>query len=352
MRLLRLGILWVVGSGFIACSPGVYKVTDKFESVSTPPVPDYTKASHWAALPDKRDAADSLPKGIDLKDKQAIADADVFFIYPTIFTGEPANNYRWNADVNDEKLNKEIQSSTILNQASVFNGSCKVYAPYYRQAHLYAFYTTDQTEAKKALDLAYLDVKAAFDVYLNQFNNGRPIVIASHSQGSYHAERLLKDYFDGKPLREKLVAAYLIGRAVKPDAFTTIRPSEKPDEVGVWSSWNTFAKKHYPKNYERYFKEAQSTNPLLWNSSETFASKELNKGGVGPKFTYYPQLADAQNHAGMLWINKPYIKGRAFIRTKRWHYADINLFYMNIRENVELRIQRYLQQNRSPEGNK
>lgn len=352
MKLSGLLIMLVLGALITACSSGVYKVTDKFESVSAPPPPDYTNAFHWAALPDKPDAADSLPNGIDLKNQQAIAEADVFFIHPTIFTGEPTNGYRWNADVNDAKLNKEIQASTILNQATAFNGSCKVYAPYYRQAHLYAFYTNDQTEAKKALDLAYEDVKTAFETYLNRFNNGRPIVIASHSQGSYHAERLLKDYFDGKPLREKLVAAYLIGRAVKPDAFTTIRPSEKPDEVGVWSSWNTFAKNHYPKNYERYFKAAQSTNPLLWNSSESFASKELSKGGVGPKFTYYPHLADTQNHAGMLWINKPYIKGRAFIRTKRWHYADINLFYMNIRENVELRIQRYLEQNGTAQSEK
>jgi hypothetical protein len=352
MKFFGFSIAWLTGILLTACSPGVYKVTDKFESVAVPPQPDYTNFSNWAALPNKRDAADSLPKGIVLKDQQASARADVFFIHPTIFTDEPTNTYRWNADVNDQKLNNEIQLSTILNQATTFNGSCKVYAPYYRQAHLYAFYTDDQTEAKKALDLAYQDVKAAFEFYLTNYNIGRPIVIASHSQGSYHAERLLKEYFDGTALQEKLVAAYLIGRAIKPDAFTTIRPSEKPDEVGVWSSWNTFARNHYPKNYERYFKDAQSTNPLLWNSSETFASKELNKGGVGPKFTYYPQLADAQNHVGMLWINKPYIKGRAFIRTKRWHYADINLFYMNIRENVELRIEQYLEHNSTAEAEK
>jgi Protein of unknown function (DUF3089) len=344
MQLSR--ILSGLGFGIMltACSPGIYQVTDKFESVPTPHPPDYNNVFHWAALPNKIDAADSLPKGIKLEDKQSIADADVFFIHPTIFTDKPVNQYRWNADVNDGELNKKIQLSTILNQASVFNGSCKIYAPYYRQAHLYAFYTPNQDEAKKALELAYQDVKAAFQFYLDRFNHGRPIVIASHSQGSYHAERLLIDFFDGKPLEKKLVAAYLIGRAIKPNAFSTIRPTEKPEDVGVWASWNTYAQNHYPKNYKLYFEGAQSTNPLLWNSSSDFASKELNKGGVGPKFTFYPQLADAQNHDGMLWINKPYIKGRAFIRTKRWHYADINLFYMNIRENVAIRIANFSQQ--------
>jgi hypothetical protein len=328
-----------------ACSEKIYSVTEDFNTSSVPPVPDYTKQQHWASLPNKIDAADSVPKKSNISEMQSSAKADVFFVYPTIFTGKPNNVYHWNADVNDEKLNRQIQLGTILNQASVFNGTCRVYAPYYRQAHLYAFYTSNQDEGAKALDLAYQDVKAAFEYYLAHFNQGRPIVIASHSQGSYHAERLLKDFFDGKELKRKLVAAYLVGRAIPPDAFATIRPGEKPDETGVWASWNTFARDYYPNNYNQYFKESLSTNPLLWNSGEVFASKELNKGGVGPHFTYAPQLADAQNHAGMLWINKPYIKGRIFLRTRRWHYADINLFYMNLRENVALRVEKFIQIN-------
>jgi len=328
-----------------ACSSKIFVVEGSFHDSPIPPLPDYSNVAHWASLPGKADAADSIPKKTTLSDLQTRAKADVFFIYPTIFTGKPNNPYRWNADVNDEKLNLEIQNGTILNQASVFNGSCRIYAPYYRQAHLFAFYTDYPEEGKKALELAYQDVKSAFIYYLDHYNQGRPIVIASHSQGSYHAERLLKDFFDGKELRERLVAAYLIGRAIKPDAFATIHPSEKPDEIAVWASWNTFARDYFPKNYDMFFKESLSTNPLLWNSSGTFAPKELNLGGVGPHFTFASQLADAQNHDGMLWINKPYIKGRMFLRTKRWHYADINLFYMNLRENVALRVEKYLQLN-------
>jgi hypothetical protein len=47
----------------------------------------------------------------------------------------------WNADVNDADMNQKVDESTILNQASVFNGSCRVYAPRYRQAHYHAFVT-------------------------------------------------------------------------------------------------------------------------------------------------------------------------------------------------------------------
>ncbi len=323
-----------------ACARQTF-VEGNFTSSAVPPVPDYSQTSCWASLPGKKDAADSIPGGTTLSDLQSTALADVFFVHPTTFIGKPANAYRWNADVNDAALNHQTQITTILNQASIFNGSCRIYAPYYRQAHLYAFYTPDRQDRESALNLAYEDVRTAFEYYLAHYHDGRPIVIASHSQGSYHCERLLKDYFDGKELKKKLVMAYIIGRGILPDAFATIRPTERPDDTGVWASWNTFARDFYPEDYERYFKNALSTNPLLWNSSEDFASRNLNRGGVGPHFTYVPNAVDAQNHQGLLWVSKPYIKGRAFIRTKRWHRADLNLFYMNIRENVALRIDKY-----------
>lgn len=323
------------------CSSKQFVLKVNYHDSPVPASPDYSNPDHWASLPDKVDAADSVPKKSGLKNLQFSATADVFFIHPTTFTGAPENQYQWNADVNDTALHRKTQLSTILNQASIFNGSCRVFAPYYRQAHLYSFYTLDKEDSKNALELAYTDVKRAFEYYLAHYNKGRPIVIASHSQGSVHADKLLKEFFDGKELQKKLVVAYLVGRAISPDAFTYIRPTEKPDEVGVWASWNTFAKGFYPESYDRYFKGALSTNPMLWNSSEAFAPRELNTGGVGWHFTFVPHAVDAQNHQSLLWINKPYVKGRMFLRTKTWHRADMNLFYMNIRENVALRIETY-----------
>ncbi len=330
-----------------ACNKNMYVVKDTFESSPIPVIPDYSNPAHWASLPDKADAADSIPKKSNLINLQSTAKADVFFVHPTIFTDEPHNQFHWNADVNDAGLNHQTQTTAILNQASIFNGSCRIYAPYYRQAHLYAFYTPAKEDGAKALDLAYQDVKSAFEYYLTYFNKDRPIIIASHSQGSYHCERLLKDYFDGKELQKKLVVAYLAGRAIRPDAFPHIFPTQNPDETGVWASWNTWARGYYPNDYERYFRKSLSTNPLLWNSSEDFAPKELNHGGVALHFTYAPNIVDAQNHQGILWINKPYFKGRWLIRTKRWHRADMNFFYVNIRENVALRIEKFLQSSKS-----
>lgn len=324
------------------CSKKIQIVSTPYDANAHPAPPDYSKSEHWASLPGKKDAADSVPLNSSLHDKQSTAQADVFFVYPTIYTGKLQARYPWNADLNNVELTKDIQRSSILNQASIFNGSCRVYAPYYRQAHLYSFYTTDKEDASLALNLAYEDVKSAFQFYLDHYNQGRPIVIASHSQGSYHTMRLLQDFFDGKPLGKQLVIAYLVGRAISRDAFETIKPSKAPEEIGVWASWNTFSRDYKPATYDSYYREALSTNPLLWNSSEEFASKELNSGGVGLKFTMVPHLADAQNHANLLWINKPYVKGRGLLRTKVWHRADMNLFYNSIRNNVALRIENFI----------
>src|SRR5258706_533076 len=82
---------------------------------------------------------------------------------------------------------------------------------FYWQAHLRAYYTTDTARALAAFELAYQDIKTAFQYYLDHYNNGRPIIIASHSQGSSHAQRLLKEFFENGPLKNRLVAAYVIG---------------------------------------------------------------------------------------------------------------------------------------------
>ena len=325
------------------CGKKIYIVSASFDKVATPPPPDYSRKDHWASLPDKKDAADSIPLKSDLYDEQATASADVFFVYPTIFTQKPMGPYVWNADVNDAAIMRKIQEGTILNQASIFNGACRVYSPYYRQAHLSAFYTTQLDDASHALNLAYEDVKKAFQYYLDHYNSGRPIVIASHSQGSYHTMRLLKDFFDGKELQKQLVMAYLVGRAIPQDAFAYIKPCFDEAGTGVWASWNTFSRDYTPKNYEKYYLKALSINPLLWNAAEEFAPKEMNHGGVGLKFTMVPRLADAQNHSNLLWINKPYVNGRNLLRTKIWHRADMNLFYMNIRENVALRVKVFVE---------
>ncbi len=338
---MRFLIFLMLSSFLLSCRKGPTVLKTHFDSANIPPGVDYSKASSWAALPDVHDLADSIPQNLGLIDGQKDAKADVFFIHPTIYTYPPKNKYIWNADVNDQDLNQKTDLSTILNQASAFNGSCKVFAPRYRQAHYYSFITANKEDSQLALDLAYTDVKMAFEYYLEHKNNGRPIIIASHSQGTLHAKRLIKEYFDGTALQNKLIMAYLVGIAVQPEAFNNFRPSQNASQIGCFATWNTFAKGFYPKWYENGLSKSVCTNPLTWSSTGEYAPFSKNLGGIGPKFKFYPQLIDAQANHGILWVTKPKIPGSFFVRKKIWHVADINFYWMNIRENTATRIENY-----------
>ena len=312
-----------------------------FTQQARPAAPDYSDPSGWAALPELEDKADWTPAP-DLPDQQAEAEVDVFFLHPTIYIGNKGEK-NWNGPIDDPKLNKKTDNSTIQYQASVFNGAAKVYAPRYRQAHLHSYYAhEDSTSALKAFDLAYADAKRAFEYYLENYNQGRPIIIASHSQGTTHAKTLLKEFFDGKPLQEQLVAAYIIGIAVEANFFESIPPCESPEQVSCFCTWRSFKYGYLPRWFEPN-SNVVATNPLLWETSSIPAPKELSLGLVVPSYDgYFPQRVDAQVHDGLLWVHKPKFPGSFLFRRRNFHIADYNLFYVDIRENARVRVEAFL----------
>jgi hypothetical protein len=309
----------------------------RFDQEPVAPAPNYAQADAWAALPDKKDNADRVPDATLLKDQQASADIDVFFLHPTTYT-YGKGNIHWNGDLRDNTLNDKTDKGTILNQASIFNGVGKVYAPRYRQAHIEAFWTTDTASANRAFEIAYSDIKAAFEYFLNHYNKSRPIMIASHSQGTKHAERLLREYFDEKPLQRRLVAAYIVGLPVSKRAFKTILPCETPEQTSCFCSWRTFERGFYPAIHKKD-NDIVVTNPLTWKMDTVYAPATLNQGSVFLKFNkLQTNMVDAQVHDGILWIKKPSFTGSSLIRTHNYHMGDYNLFYMNIRENAKNRV--------------
>jgi hypothetical protein len=313
-----------------------------FSASGTPLAPDYAQASSWAALPNRADPADRVPSPT-LADEQANAPADVFFVHPTTYTDQPTGPQPWNADITDAKLNQKTDESTILNQASLFNGAGRVYAPRYRQAHIRAYYATEQAVAKQVFELAYQDVKRAFEYYLAHYNQGRPIILAGHSQGTQHARRLLAELFDGQPLAQQLVVAYLVGMPVPAEAFRGIPLCQSATQTGCFCTWNTYATGHYPHNHASYLAKAAVTNPLTWTTDDQLADRSLNQGGVGRNFKFYANgFIDAQVNQGMLWVHKPRIAGRALVNIKNWHVADYNFFYANVRQNARARVAKYL----------
>jgi hypothetical protein len=59
----------------------------------------------------------------------------------------------------------------------------------------------------QALELAYGDVKKAFEHFISHLCvDGRPFIVAAHSQGTRMVARLLAECVEGTPLVERLVA--------------------------------------------------------------------------------------------------------------------------------------------------
>ena len=312
--------------------------TQSFSSKNVPTVPDYNQESSWAVLPTTY--AETL-NTYATTNTEALK-ADVFYVYPTLITDK--KDKRWNVPIDDKKQYDYIINYAVKNQASPFATSGKIYVPIYRQAHIRS-YSLYNKGGKQAFEIAYADVKKAFEVYLEKYNKGRPIIIASHSQGTTHTKQLLKDFFDEKPLQKRLIAAYIPGMGINPNEFKTIQPMTTPTETGGFVSWNTRKKGTYPKN-KTAFNGAVTTNPITWNTSKT-TQLDQHKGFLYSNGKLYSKALKIQIVDGMVWSTNPKFPLRIFMSFMRnYHVGDINLFWQDIRENAELRTRNWFEKNR------
>ncbi len=326
--------------------------------------PDYGHREFWAALPGMEDPADLVPDGIAPL-LQGRAEVDTFFIHPTGFLKSSS----WTSPLDKHSATEENTVWMMANQASAFNGCCDVYAPRYREATIFAYMqSADKRDA--VLDFAYEDVKRAFIFYLEHDNHGRPFIIASHSQGTHLAQRLLSDVIDQSDLYQRMVAAYMIGAYVIPispawlSSLKQIKPCQSATDLHCVIHWDTAAQGTDP--IERPA-ASLCTNPLTWQVSETAAGPELNEGAVVPAGKYNldfgktedlatgqqlvelsaPQVArtGAQCRDGTLFVANQ--SGSAFLAMRsdnngNYHGLDYALFYMNIRNNAILRAQTFI----------
>ncbi len=329
---------------FASCAQNNYtKMSPIYEKEALSEVPDYSQLAYWAAHPDKKDPSDSVPAALQ-NQYQPTKKVDVFFVYPTSYL-DPAMPYGWNASLKDLKTNIYTDYSSILYQASVFNEVGAIYAPRYRQAHIKSYSPVNHEDTVKAIaafELAYQDVKKAFEYYLEHYNHGNPIIIASHSQGSTHTIRILKEYFDGKPLAKKLVAAYVVGMALNPATYTQLKACEKPNQTGCILAWRTFMEGYQAPFVDKEKFKSIVTNPLSWSATDTQVDRKMNEGTILYNFNkLIPSVAGAINHEGVLWTPKPHFMGSFLIKTKNYHIADFNFYYKSIRDNAATRVNAY-----------
>ena len=207
-----------------------------------PPLPyNYAEPASWAAFPGMASPAELVPAGeVLLPDEERCADC--FFVHPTGFFG----TCNWNAPPDDEQAN-ERTGLMMGGQASAFTSACRVYAPKYRQAAI-AAYGLPTEQARIVFGTAYSDVAAAFRHYIAEYNNGRPFILASHSQGGHHMQRLLADELEAKwaTLGSRFIACYMIGSRIPEERITKtyrhLKLCQSPIETGVVIGWDTVSK--------------------------------------------------------------------------------------------------------------
>jgi hypothetical protein len=302
--------------------------------------PNYSDKDSWAVLPE------NIPDEISIFNiDENKKEADVFYIYPTLIDSK--NQREWNSDIWNEDIRNDVINRPVKYQASAWLDAGNLYVPYYRQAHIRVFNDKFRVDGDKALNLAYNDIKEAFTYYLENFNNDKPFIIASHSQGTVHAKRLIAEFIDGKELQKKLIAAYLVGIKVFEDEFKNIKPMNSANETGGFVTWNTFKFNKYPRkdNYENWFKGGVTTNPITWDDSKE-TKKDLHKGLLYRDLKIFSQNIDIKLIDGIVWSTVPNVPGKILLKTVRsYHFADINLFWVDIKENAKLRVDQWFKKN-------
>lgn len=125
---------------------------------------------------------------------------DCFYVYPTVSDDTTLNS--------DLVPDNEIRVTEL--QAARFNQVCKVYAPVYHSVTAGGLSDSPPGNFDEVWELAYQDVLDAWRHYLANDNNGRPVVILAHSQGSFHVVRLLREEIDPIPQQRALIASAII----------------------------------------------------------------------------------------------------------------------------------------------
>lgn len=357
-----------------------------FHENYAPAPPNYTSPQSWAAHLYLENKSSMVPEGIEPALEKDLK-ADVFFIHPTTYFG----NKNWNMPMNHTVASKIVDEVIMPGQASVFNSCCRIYAPRYRQATFYSFLEGGEN-GKRALELAYSDVARAFDFYMEKYNNGRPFFIASHSQGTVHAIRLIEEKIDKTDLVDRMVAAYTIGfefpKVKFEEDLKNIKPSQNATDTQCVVAFDTYVEDGGPlRNLDRTFhffsqkdgtwgwKKRASlfpfvTNPLSWKSNLETVDASQNLGAVRNIYAksnfdiksilddevaeietaslsapFKNEVSTRCGEDGILYISKP--KHRIFrmmlLPGGNYHNYDYALFYMDLRENVKVRLEAFLE---------
>lgn len=308
---------------------------------------DYSQKENWCKFP------------------EITKDVDTFYIFATEYI---LGSFEEGAPDYGSLDNKEMiegMGVEYIGHATTYADDTNVFAPYYRQSGLkYAGKIVERDGNLDAalLGMPYNDIVDALDYYFEHYNEGRPFIIAGHSQGSALVKQVLFRYFkEHQDYYQRMVAAYVIGYAVTKEELETypyLKFATGESDAGVIVSWNTEG----PKNAEVDAKTVVlmpggiSINPLNWKLDKTYAPASLNLGSlIVNEQTGEPEIADIGADAQVNLARGSVITNAkaapmpedtakiaaAFFGPDGRHGEDYTFYYNNIKANVAKRIATY-----------
>ena len=292
---------------------------------------DYAQEENWAWLGIGQDKA-----------------ADVFLVCPTVDMKD-----EFNMSMTDEATKANFLGALNM-ERGIYEDSARLFAPYYRQAAM-KVYSLTQQEREPYMALAYRDVSDAFSYYLENLNQGRPIILAGFSQGADMCYRLMEEYFGEEVLSDRLVAVYAIGWPLTQEMtekYPQLKPAQSADDLGTVISFECEAEEVTNSFIIPQDMKALSINPLNWKTDSTSASREENLGAC---FTDYSGsiVMDAgalcggylDEARGVLKVTdvspSDYPAIVPGLPEGAYHIYDYQFFFRNLQENVTLRVDAY-----------
>ena len=292
--------------------------------------PDYGDPAQWVLRPEPGAARKPL---------------DVFYVYPTVVADREHPLMSWR----DAELRRKTER-IARQQTGMFADYAEVYAPYVRQLEFFrAMEALRRTPPDyEAMRTGADDARAAFRRYLERDNGGRPFLLLGHSQGAMDLFLLMRDDFADLPAATNLVAAYLIGMAIRPEDLAGhphLRLAQSAGDTGVIVSYNAEA----PVAADTPFSGpgTYGINPLNWRTDGEPGSRSLHRGAVffdetGAVAREVPEFCGATFDAerGAL-IVEPAEAGAydapAILGEGVYHMNDLYFFYRNLAWNARER---------------
>lgn len=223
-----------------------------------PPTPDYNDQTMWVRYED-----DAEGNG-----------ADIFYIPSTWEYDYTAPDGRVShyADPSlaQHRADMKIEIDGVAEYMLPGN---KFYSPYYRHITLDSWATLNEdTINRRYRDVAFKDIRNAFEHFLNIRDSERPIVLAGFSQGGKSVVELMKIL--PEEVREQLVAAYVMGYKVTPediDCAPWIKTARSADDTGVVICYNSVSDEKYIKPIVAS-PTVMCINPVNWRTDAVSAT--------------------------------------------------------------------------------